>query len=354
MSDTTDILTKMLDAVPDSYQKTVLFPTYDILAAAAIPMTEQRVRLEEVKSKLDPENLVGEELDAYIRPRSGLVRNAATYAVGELSVAGNGTVTAGDLFESGGGVQFIATETVAVNGSAIVPIRCVQAGAAGNLPASSITMMPVQIAGIISVTNTAPTSDGYDAESDSAYLARFYLRLRTPPTSGNQYHYRNWALEVSGVGGVQIYPLGHGANTVDVVIIDSSGKPASSALVAAVQGYIDPGSKGIGEGAAPVGAYCYVSAAEGVTLDLSLTVTPFEGAEQSAVTQAIKDAAEAYLASIAFKQNYVSFTKLSDAILGAPGVEDHSGLSINGTAANVSIGARKVAVLGEVSVAYAT
>ena len=75
------------------------------------------------------------------------------------------------------------------------------------------------------------------------------------------------------MGGVQIYPLGHGDNTVDVVIIDADGEPADTELVGRVQAHIDPGSQGLGEGEAPIGAYCYVSGAEGVSVDLALTVT---------------------------------------------------------------------------------
>lgn len=281
MSEAAGILNQMLDAVPDSYQKTVLFPTYDILAAAAIPMAELKAAIEAAKMKLDPENLQGDELDSYIQPRTGQVRNQATYAVGVLEVNGTGTVTEGDLFESGGGIQFRATGTVEINGTGSVPVACIQAGSVGNLPAGSITMMPVQIAGIVSVSNLDPTSEGYDAETDAAYLARFYVRVQTPPTSGNQYQYQEWALEVSGVGGVQIFPLGHGDNTVDVVIINVDGEPASEALVQSVQDHIDPGSQGVGAGAAPIGAYCYVSAAEAVPLALSLTVTAVSGADKS-------------------------------------------------------------------------
>lgn len=348
-----DILDTMLAAMPDSYQKTIGFPTYDILAAAGIRMAVTEDLLEETRRKLDPANLAGEELDAYIYPRTGQLRNAATKAVGVLTVTGTGTVAAGDLFESGGGVQFEATETVTVNGTASVAIRCTQAGAVGNLPAGSITMMPVQIAGIVSVSNSDTTHDGYDAETDEAYYNRFLVRLQTPPTSGNVYHYLSWALEVSGVGAAQIYPLGHGANTVDVVLVDTNGRPASSTLVKAVQDHIDPGSRGLGEGEAPIGAYCYVSAAEGVSLALSLTVTPISGVVQSEVTQAISDAVAAYLRSIAFRQNYVSYAQIAAAILAVPGVQDFAGLTVNGGTANVSVADRQVAILGEVTVTYA-
>ena len=251
MSDPNAVLQEMLEAVPDTYQKTVGFPTWDWLAAASIPMARTDAELAEAKRQLDPANLTGEALDAYIFPRTGQQRTAATYAEGLLTATGNGTIPAGALFESGGGVQFVATETVVIAGSGTVPIRCVTPGAVGNLPAGSVTMMPVQIAGIVSVTNQSPTAEGYEAETDESYYQRFLLRLQTPPTSGNQYHYLEWAMEISGVGGVQLFPLDRGANTVGVVLVDQFGKPASAELVEQVQEHIDPDSQGIGEGRPP-------------------------------------------------------------------------------------------------------
>ena len=99
-----EILDQMLAAMPEQYQKTVGFPTYDLLAAAAIPMDGFAEDLLETAEKLDPTNLTGAELDSYIKSRSGLVRNPPTYASGLLQVTGNGTVQAGDLFESAGGI----------------------------------------------------------------------------------------------------------------------------------------------------------------------------------------------------------------------------------------------------------
>lgn len=349
MSETLDA---MLSAMPESYQKTVGFPTYDLLAAASIPMEELAAQLQETAEKLDPAKLTGEELENYIKSRSGLTRNPPTYASGILQVTGNGTVNEGDLFESAGGIQFAATATVEISGSGEVPIRCTTPGAAGNLPAGSVTMMPVQIAGIVSVSNSDTLSGGYDAETDQAYYDRYLLRLQTPPTSGNQYHYRLWALEVTGVGGVQIYSLGHGDNTVDVVLIDVDGQPADEELIGRVQTYIDPGSKGLGEGEAPIGAYCYVSGAEPKELDISMTVQTLPGAEQEAVTAAVKAAVAAYLKGIAFAQDYVSYARINAAVLEAEGVQDVSGLTVNGATANVAIGERQVAVLGEVSIQY--
>jgi len=119
-----EILDKMLSAMPESYQKTIGFPTYDLLAAVSLRMEGTDTTIDEARQQLDPENLHDSALDRYIYPRSGLERKAATFAHGSLTVTGTGTVEQGTLFESGGGVQFYATETVAIEGEGTVPVTC--------------------------------------------------------------------------------------------------------------------------------------------------------------------------------------------------------------------------------------
>ena len=170
-------------------------------------------------------------------------------------------------------------------------------------------------------------------------------------------------MEVSGVGGVQVYPLDQGANTVGVVLVDQFGEPASEELVEQVQTHIDPDSKGIGEGEAPIGAYCYVSAAVEQAVALSLTLVLAEGAEQETVEAAIRTAVsgylkeqalEAYQPSLSPEKGYrVSYARIGSAILDTDGVEDYEGLTVNGGTANLTVPAKHAAVLGEVSVSYA-
>ena len=280
MSDADKILEEMLEAVPDTYQKTVGFPTWDWLAAASIPIAQTEAELEGGPASAGPGQPDWRGPGGVHLPRTGQRRTAATCAVGTLTATGNGTIPAGALFESGGGVQFEATETVVIAGAGTVSIRCVTPGAGGDLPAESITMMPVQIAGIVSVTNEEPTAEGYEAETDAAYYQRFLLRVQTPPTSGNQYHYLEWAMEVSGVGGVQVYPLDQGANTVGVVLVDQFGEPASEELVEQVQTHIDPDSKGIGEGRLPSALTATCPRRWSRRWRCPLTLVLAEGAEQ--------------------------------------------------------------------------
>lgn len=128
-----EVLTALLDAMPDSYQKTIGFPTYDLLAAVSLRLAETDAVIEDARAALDPENLTGGELDRYIYPRSGIARKAATFAGGVLTVKGTGTIEQGTLFESAGGVQFAAAETVAIDGTGEVPVTCRADGTAKRL-----------------------------------------------------------------------------------------------------------------------------------------------------------------------------------------------------------------------------
>ena len=338
--------------MPESYQKTIGFPTYDLLAAVSLRMEGTDETIDEAKQQLDPENLHDSALDRYIYPRSGLERKAATFAHGSLTVTGTGTVKQGTLFESGGGVQFYATETVATEGEGTVPVTCTVDGTAGNLPAHSVTQMPVTVQGIASCDNPEPIGGGYAEESDSEYYARYLVVLRTPATSGNVYHYVQWALEVAGVGHVKVFPRVQGVNTVDVVIADNAGQPASPALVKSVQDYIDPDSEGAGRGQAPIGAQCFVTAATGKAITVNCTVSKSDSADEESVTAAIKSAVADYLASTVFAQSYVSYGQIAAAILSAEGVVDFEGLAVGGGTANIAVGERECPVLGEVTITY--
>ena len=347
-----EVLEALLDAMPDSYQKTIGFPTYDLLAATSLRLAETDAVIEDARAALDPENLMGGELDRYIYPRSGIARKAATFAGGVLTVKGAGTIEQGTLFESAGGVQFAAAETVAIDGTGEVPVTCRADGTAGNLPAHSVTQMPVTVQGITGCDNEAEMSGGYAEETDAEYYARFLLKMRTPATSGNVYHYVQWALEVAGVGHVKVFPRAQGAYTVDVVIADNAGQPADTALVKAVQEYIDPESEGAGRGQAPIGAQCFVTAATGKAITVSCTVSKSDTADEESVTAAIKSAVADYLASTVFAQSYVSYGQIAAAILSAEGVVDFEGLAVGGGTSNIAVGERECPVLGEVTITY--
>lgn len=340
------IRNELLDEMSDTYQKTIGYPAYDFSAAIALPLSNLYSKLQEVYELGDVENMEGDVLATWVFQRTGLVRKAAVYATGSLTITGSGTITEGDLFESEGGVQFVSAETAEIDASGTIAICAVVAGSSGNVGAGSITVIPVTITGIASVTNAEPTSGGFDAESDAELRQRYYEKLQMPITSGNIYHYKMWAKSVSGVGEAKIFPLDSGDNTVGIVIVDADKQPASPEVVAEVQAYIDPESSGEGNGQAPIGAYCTVESAVGLDIDISCDVVLVEGYELAEVQDNIKAKIIEYLKSIAFLQDYVSYAKIGNAIINAEGVGDYSSLLVNSGSVNVAVAAKEVAVLG--------
>lgn len=340
-----ELHTEMLNSMDNSYQKTVGFPTCDILKAVAIAMEPYGCKLSESADKLDIYNLHGDELRRFVEQHSSVQFRDATYATALLTVTGNGTVPKGMLFESEGGIQFTADKEMLIEGEGAVSVTALTAGPAGNVGAGSITMIPKTVQGIASCINIEPASGGYTAETDDALRERYMEAKSCPPTSGNIHHYKMWAKEVPGVGDAKVYPLWAGDNTVQVVIIDDKKQTADETLVAAVQEHIDPESAGLGMGEAPIGAYCTVTSAEALTIDVSVTLTLLDGYAVD-----IEPAITEYLQSIAFKENYVSYARIGDAIFDVAGVKDHADLLVNRGTANISVPEKSVAVLGTVTI----
>jgi len=345
-----EIFKRLLDGISDQYDKTEGYLIYDMLKSVAIIMFGQAGRLDEIEALLDVDNLKGPLLEMFVKQRKGIIRNPATFAKGVLQVTGNGVVNAGDLFETDAGIQFEAVESKSITDVGMISIRAVKAGTTGNVPAQMIKQMPVTLPGITAVTNPEPTTDGYEAETDDSLRERYYIAVRTPPTSGNIYHYLQWAKEVTGVGAAKIFPLERGENTVEVVIIDQEKQPASESLVKKVQDHIDPGSEGLGNGEAPIGAKCYVISATGLPINVKASVSRSTGYTVEQVKANIEQSILNYLKSIAFMQNYVSYARVGEAILNSEGVEDYSDLLINDKAENPQIGTKEVAILGEMTI----
>lgn len=345
---------QLLDQISNDYDKSDGYLLADICASVAYVFNNLSVRLDDIEKLLDVDNLTGELLTKFVFQRRGIDRNDATKAIGQVTVTGSGTINIGDLFETVNGIQFVATQTKNIVGTGVVNIAAVNAGSVGNVPANQIVQIPVTLSGITSVTNTSATSDGFEAESDNALRSRYYDATITPATSGNVAHYQAWAKDVSGIGDVKVFPsdgdIVGGISEVDVVVINADKIPASTALVAEVQNYIDPNSTGLGYGQAPIGSKCYVSSATGLAINISLSVVYSNVYTLTQIKQNISDSVKVYLQNIAFKQSYVSYALIGDAILSATGVTDHSGLLINGGNSNITVTARQVAVMGVVTV----
>ena len=350
-----EILNKILSNISDEYLKIAGTFTHDFSTAVSILAREYEVEIEKIWQFFNVDNLEGDSLELRTKQLKGITRKSGTYAVGEVTVTGNGVITEGDLFETTNAVQFKATESKNIVDVGTVKIEAVKVGEIGNVGAGSITLMPVTIQGIKTVKNEKATFDGFEAENDDSLRERYYIAVRTPATSGNIYHYKQWAREIVGVGDCKVFPLWNGKNTVKVVIIDGNRQPASDELVKKVQDYIDPMGEngatwGAGYGTAPIGAYCTIKSAtpKEITIDVKV-VKESDVTLEDLKTRLEKNITE-FLKEVAFQKDYVSYSLVADTVLKTTGVAEWVELTLNGGTNNVTLEVEEVAILKSVSV----
>ncbi|MDH6370543.1 putative phage protein gp47/JayE [Paenibacillus sp. PastF-3] len=281
----------------------------------------------------------------------GLSVYSEEFANGNITVSGTPgyTLLTGFLIATASGVLFETIEDITLNASGIgtVEVMAMEMGAAGNVPAGTINIIVNPNPDILSVTNIEATKDGRDRETDVAFRDRLLQRRKNPETSGNKANYIRWAREVAGVGDAKVYRLVNGPQTVRVVIVDSEKRPASTALIAEVQKYIDP-IPGMGEGQAPIGAVVTVVSALGKTINTFANVSLANGYHLQDVKVSFAARLEKWRASAAFVSPYVSQAVIGSLLLSTEGVLDYSNLKLNGGTGNVSLADDEVPLIGVV------
>lgn len=361
-----EISAELLANVPDKYQKNVGYFVWDLMLAIGKVFVTLYNKLRYLSCFIaDIRTLDYDDLKLFVFQHAGIEAKNETFSTGLIKVVnGSGSITSGDIFETADGLQFKATESKEVVEGKSFTAECLVSGEVGNVPVGTITKIPTTIQGIIAVTNEQPFTCGYEAESKESIIERYYTKLRKPVSSGNKYHYEQWALECTGVGKVKVKPLWNGDNTVKVIIADSNNEIANAELIETVQNYIDPytldseGNKvgwGCGNGQAPIGAYCTVESGTAKVINISVSVKLKVDAVLDTVKLNIQKALKEYLKSTVFVSDaYISYSRINSIINNADGVEDNTDLLVNESTENITISesetAIEIATLGTLTV----
>lgn len=340
----TTIQNRMLSNIDNKYDKTEGSFFYDSTKAVSIELEDGYKEQENILDKGFVETATGEYLDLKVAEQ-GLTRKPATKSTTTVTITGSegATISQGDLVASDT-VNYIVQETKTIDATltTTVLVECEQVGTIGNVPVGAIKYFPITIAGINSVTITESVSNGYNGETDAELRQRYYDKVRTPATSGNKYHYRNWAKEVIGVGDARVFALWNGNGTVKVVLINSNKQGASTELINEVVTYI--------EEVRPIGADVTVISATEIPINIEGTLTiDTNNYTEAEVIGNIETKITDYLKDIAFVDNYVSYAKIGSLILESAGVLDYSNLTVNSGTSNISIADEEVDILGGVN-----
>lgn len=349
-----DIMVRLLSDIDDKYDKTVGSFFYDTQKPVAIEGEALYNRIEEISSKAFVATATGADLDAKLA-EVGKTRIAATYSTGNVTFTG----TAGTSILSGTQVKsdvliftVESSGTISDDGTVTLPAVCNVAGTAGNVPIGAINSLVASVSGISSVTNSEAFTGGYEEETDAEARARYLSSAKKPATSGNKYHYEEWAREAStGVGDVKCIPLwdndsthtpGNVAGNVTVLILDKDLKPAGADLINTVKTHI--------ENERPIGAKITVASAVALTINVNVKLVLQSGHTTAVAKNAITTAIENYLKNIAFAQDEVSVAHIGSCILSVDGVLDYENLTVNSGTSNIDIADNEVPVMGVLTV----
>lgn len=325
-----ELLQAMLDRVPSDVDKREGSVIYDALAPCAYFLAQQNFQLDNFIDLVFPDTALGEYLNRAAEAYN-VSRKPATNAVRKMTTSGS--VEIGTRWGINNLVYIVKEEESETE----YQVECETPGVIGNQysgamqPISNITGITAELGDII--------TPGADEETDEALRERLYTKIRLPATSGNVYHYQQWALEVSGTGAAKVFPLADGPGTVTVLVVDSD-KKISSSLPKAVAEYI--------ETMRPIGATVTVKSPDSVTINIKASVMRNESKTLDDVKKAYKNAVDTFLQETVFTTYRISYAKLGSLLLDIPGVEDFEGFLLNEGTGNVVIGEKQIPVTGTI------
>lgn len=369
------ILTEALSKVPDNVDKREGSIIRDALSPCCYEAAKHILYLADIIEQTYIETANGLWLDGRVI-EGGITRDPATYAkklgVFKTQLDEPCQISIGQSFSTVGDtiLNYTAVQVYANEDGDVVPgsyvMQCNTVGSVGNSYIGRIVPNDY-IEKLASAEITTLLYPGEEEESDDSLRERFLANLMKTAFGGNIAQYRQWAKEISGIGGVQVYPVWAGGGTVKLSIIDTDYNSCSSEFCQTILEKFDPensgGETGLGLGIAPIGHKVTVSTPLPRTINVSGKITLLPGYKLETLLPQIKLALEEYLLSLRQawensedENNYsviVYLGRINFAILNVKGVSSAYELQLNGTDTDIRLtetsSLQEIPVLGTVS-----
>ena len=323
---------------------------FDVVSPVAFELWRQKMTLEEFLRAFYVDENSGGYLDSHA-DLLALERRQGTKATAVITFTGKDglTIPAGTVFFSQNGLEFDLTEDVVVeNGTATGVVQAADVGERYNVGAGEINQILRSVSGLTGFTSEA-ASGGTDPEEDAMLFSRICEKRENPTTSSNEAHYRQWALEVDGVGDCRVDRLWAGNGTVRVLLVSYDYTPVSDAVVTAATEHI--------EGKRAVGARVTVVSAKGVALNISAdidiegstTLELVQAAFKKTLTEYLREKVAEDFRADSNTGYTIYYNQISAKLMGIDGVIDHRNLTINGTTQNLTVDNVSLPVVGTVT-----
>ena len=298
----------------------------NMISPVSVEFAKYYMELDNILAIMFLEDSTNEFLDKRVYD-FGVERKHGTAARGYVKITGeNGTyIPSNSEILSQGKLSFFTVDDAWIDeGVALVEVSASDVGVKYNLVPNSIDKFVKNIYGVTSVINEEEFKEGTDRETDEELRERFFEIIRRPATSGNIYHYEQWAKEIDGINQAKIKPLWNGAGTVKVVV-SNNNEIVDDEIVKKCQEHID--------NVRPIGAD--VTVITPTPLDITITGNVYieEGHGLTDVILAFEDNLKKYLSSCT---GNVIYTRVASCLGSIEGIKDYSELKVNGDIVNIT------------------
>lgn len=224
--------------------------------------------------------------------------------------------------------------------SVVVPVMAAVAGGAGNISAGQLNTITQAMPGVDTVSNALAYANGVDAETDTAFRARFALYI-----SGLRAGIKEAV--ASAIAGMQQgiqYSLvenndysGNTQNGYFYVVINPSGSTLQSDVYTAI------------DAIRPLSVTFGVFPATTLTANIVLTATAASGYTHAQIVTAITTAIQDFIAGLGLAKP-LYWSQLYAVAYGVAGVQEVTGLTVNGGTVDLAATAKQVIISGTVTV----
>lgn len=330
-----NIMKRMLDRIPNSFDKREGSVIWDALAPAALEIESLYYALEGVLQETFAKTSSREFLKLRASER-GIVPKEATKSI--IKAKFNTDVPIGKNFKVNN-VIFIVKELID-DTEHTYKLECVSPGVIGNIISGDLTQVDF-VNGLTSTEIMEILVSGKDEEDTETFRKRYFDSFQEQRFGGNIKDYTDKTLSIAGVGAVKVTPVFNGGGTVKLTILDSNYNIANSTLISEVQRIIDPTQNQQGLGLAPIGHRVTVDTVRELDITIKIRVVFTGGTLFENKKEELKEVINNYFNEL--KKNWVNqnitirSAHLISKLLSIPNVEDITEVRINDNPNNIRL-----------------
>lgn len=323
---------RILDSMTNDIDKREGSFVSNMISPVGVEFAKYYIELDNILSIMFLEDATNEYLDKKVYD-FGIERKMGTVARGTIKVTGeNGThIPQNSEVISQGELSFFTLEDAWINeGIALIEVEASDVGTEYNIIQDSIDKFVININGVESVTNEKEFKEGTNVETDEELRERFFEVIRRPATSGNIYHYEQWAKEIDGINQARVKPLWNGNGTVKV-IVSNDNSIVDEEIVSKCQEYINT--------VKPIGADVTVITPTSLDINVTANIYIENGYDATKAKLDFEENLKKYLSSC---NDTVVYTRVASCLGSVEGIKDYSELKLNGATSNISFDDEKL------------